>query len=204
MWVKRKVREETDFDQFSQFQENLNDPYEDIDFSQMSAIKSRRNHDDHLEMDSNRLNQSQSINMGHFQSQLIEPSIDDRDNKNNLIRGSTIVKDNQKHINFKGSGGKINSPQVKEDLNDGARVQVISDFDSQDNDDDKYSIEVTSQKDLARINENIQLIQSSKVANNGSKDINYDLLGVSNPKHMLHSKINKLIEKEFSMKDRRT
>ena len=57
---------------------------------------------------------------------------------------------------------------------------------------------------MARINENIQLIQSSKIANNGSKEINYDLLGVSNPVHLLHSKIDVLIEKEFQMKDRRT
>ena len=42
----------------------------DIDFSQMSAIKSRRNNDDPLEIDSNRFNQSQSINMSHYQSHI--------------------------------------------------------------------------------------------------------------------------------------
>lgn len=47
------------------------DPY-DIDFSQMSAIKSRRNGEDAYELDSNRFNQSQSINMSNYQSQIID------------------------------------------------------------------------------------------------------------------------------------
>lgn len=42
------------------------------------------------------------------------------------------------------------------------------------------------------------------MANNGAKEINYDLLGIRDPAHKLHQKIDVLIEKEFQMKDRRT
>ena len=71
-------------------------------------------------------------------------------------------------------------------------------------DDDKYSIEMTSQRDLARINENIKKIQISKTNRNGQNVIDYDLLGIGDPSHKLHSKIEYLIQKEFQMKERRT
>lgn len=57
LWLKNRVREEADFDQYSQFQEQLGEPSE-LDFSQMSAIKSRRNHEDVLDIDSEQLNHS--------------------------------------------------------------------------------------------------------------------------------------------------
>lgn len=71
LWMKNRVREEADFDQYSQFQENLGEP-SDIDFSQMSAMKSRRDQGDVLDIDSEQFNNSQSINMSHFKSQIVE------------------------------------------------------------------------------------------------------------------------------------
>ena len=73
--------------------------------------------------------------MSHFQSQIVEPNVDETNNHNN--RGSVIIK--------APGGKKIISSFREGEEDDGARVQVISDFDSQDNEDaDKYSIEMTS------------------------------------------------------------
>lgn len=124
--------------------------------------------------------------MSHFQSQIIE---------------SPGEHGNRSSFNNKLGGCRPRSSFIQKDEN-GSRVQVISDFDSQD--DDQYSIEMTSQKDLARINENIKNIQSFKTGDKRNEELNYDQLGVGNASHKQHQRVDELVQREYQMKDRRT